>query len=152
MRIFGITMALGILLSTVGCGDPNDRYSDPELLGYVDDFYAYCEAYELPCKRKVKSINFADVTPYGHGGTCSSGHILIDDQFKDQKMFAVRLIVYHELGHCVLKLDHVDSDWSIMRPALHGEHFDWIYSQRWGVSPADLWEILKLDMANQALN
>lgn len=100
---------------------------DKQLRPYVNQFLKYCHQYERDCSSiadfKIEFDSLADVKVFFPGvvGICTPADktILINTEYFNEEGFARReQLVFHELGHCILKLDHTDPDTiQIMHPS-----------------------------------
>ena len=81
----------------------------------------YFDRFEAAAQNQGRSIDlrtaqitaeFADIDGEGVAGTCTygshlPGHVVIDEQFWSRASDLLKeMIVFHELGHCVLMRDH----------------------------------------------
>lgn len=138
-----------LILSLMGCGrvETVDRFmgptdeekvykpipdidNDDDLKTVVTEFYDHARLLGRPIEHTVKSVRIVDEV-FGEGmvGYCQqykkyieviSGEVKLKREFWDRSSYEQRrLLVYHELGHCALDLEHTppDSD-TIMQPYL----------------------------------
>lgn len=103
---------------------------DDELLTYVEEFEYYWDSYQPGSYVKNLRAGFGKIkqdpeTPTTILGKCfiskkRSPRILIDeDLWENMTETRRRVLMMHELGHCVLFRDHVDgSNTSIMNPMI----------------------------------
>lgn len=100
---------------TTGCGKLGSI--EEETRPYVDTFKAIANSRGLSIDWDEISIAFKDLDG-NIAGTCySSGHIDIDPdswkRFSDEER---EVLVFHELGHCVLGRDHTEGTFSDNAP------------------------------------
>ena len=109
---------------------PEDR--DLVMLTY--EFYADAQALGRPTDRKVESISFVDefvdggeryvigrcnIWTYPDGAVAKKTIQLLSSFWQKASPICKASLVYHELGHCALDLDHAgDDDKAIMRPTI----------------------------------
>ncbi|MEK6828874.1 MAG: hypothetical protein AABY15_02025 [Nanoarchaeota archaeon] len=117
---------------------PKGPKVDTLLKPYVDEFLLECKEAGVSTKRfyNLETITFS-VLPGSITGVCiPSNHIVYIDAAA-AKLFpnSLRVLIFHELGHCVLGLAHVPMEYgvAIMNPILDLENLDQYY---------DSWEIM----------
>ncbi len=114
------------------------RFVDPVIRPYLDSFIQELVDREISADLSNITMVFVDAFADGFigisqggsvGGVCypSSGLLQLDSFFIDNPSFLLE-IIYHELGHCVLGMDHRDnslmsSDIPRSTPALINELF-----------------------------
>lgn len=122
-------LALGYLAAS--CGTP---LVQPELQGFVDDFFDDCQAYGnslntrlcvLGLQRFVEISLVESLPQPGIKGMCvtdASGKSTVSILNEDWGQLQLKATVYHELGHCVLGKGHdpMNQD-SIMFPRVQSE-------------------------------
>lgn len=131
MRYTGILLLL--LAGCTGCGGANPGIPDngnavpthidvidPELLHYVQEFVVDCpEAVPESLHRLEWVTPDANWDPNVMGYCIPvAGEIVLDEQYKSSPPIIQRLLIYHELGHCIAGLEHVDKGYEIMSPEL----------------------------------
>lgn len=97
---------LPLILALSSCAAPRAMtYTDPEFLPYLQDFEL-----EYALSLPDYPINFA-ILPTPRIAQCGFPHILVDPKMWAKFSPQVKkVIIYHELGHCVFHRDH-DSVW-----------------------------------------
>jgi hypothetical protein len=108
-------LILIVSLLFVHSGD--NRKIEPEALPYVSKFIDIANKYNVEIDKDKIEIKFSYfVLEYPTLGTCfSTGEILINHVFWNIASTTQKeILIFHELGHCSMKLDHVDSDDDIM--------------------------------------
>lgn len=140
MKLLLLTLALGL----VGCGTmPNDgqlqrvaeeivgpnpkcsirtlaRYHDPEFRPYLTAFQQDAKKYKVGCY-STSSMHFVTELEKDIAGYCLPGErIVISRQTWDNLQDIEKsTLIYHELGHCSLGLDHTaPNEWALMNPRL----------------------------------
>ena len=129
-----------------GCGDA--PVYDPELYGFYQEFLADCEASGRDCSRHVDALEFKaieanDDTIHALGGCSDSNGVVvvnIDPSLRGANPYAIRHVLYHELGHCVLDADHTESPFTIMGESLYGEYLWDELVTILKETPAQLWQ------------
>lgn len=107
---------MALLLAISGCAQPIVPAFNPELVGYIEDFAQDCRSYgaDLTDFRKLHYVNFADniagqkemvgvCWTMSYPGMKVATAIEVKDLNDDMLQKA---LMYHELGHCILNLDH----------------------------------------------
>lgn len=97
-----------LFISCASCGQFDaGTYTDPEFVEYLEEFEA-----EYSVNLKNYPIHLQQLAP-NKIGQCSYPEIQIDPEqwakLSDRKR---RVTIFHELGHCVLKLGH-DEEWVV---------------------------------------
>lgn len=90
----------------VGCGRANQ---DPAFAPYIEQWKIDAAANGLTGMRpEILSINFEpNLIQNGIEGTCEGSFIVIDNKIWNSFNETQRkLLIYHELGHCMLNKDH----------------------------------------------
>lgn len=91
----------------------------PEVLPYVEEFVSDAGRYDANCF-KVNTIKMVPTLTGGVVGYCRPRiTVALSQEYWDKSTPTTRrTLVYHELGHCALNLDHgKDDDWNdIMNP------------------------------------
>jgi hypothetical protein len=108
-----------LFLFTAACAGGHTPHVtiDPAVQTYVDEWHADAVAtvgHDIPITDLV--IEFADLSSsdeQGHCQTFADGTpiIQIDQYFFDHNdPEPIQTLVYHELGHCILRLSHIDTE------------------------------------------
>lgn len=135
------SLAIVVSLSMMSCGQDNFRsqypsFVDPEFVSYVADFES-----KMNLKAFYITIKFGDL-PGRVMGQCSlwddgQREIIIDTAYWDRENEIGReQLMYHELGHCAMNLDHNSAtvldpntnqviEASIMNPYYFGNEYQW---------------------------
>lgn len=110
------TLALFLLSCGDACGEPTPAEQDAEVLSYIIDFerlYGYTVDYEVV----LVDEQLTDLP--GVLATCNYGGgkptiVRIEREFwLENNANRRRALVYHELGHCSMKLDHNDREFPV---------------------------------------
>lgn len=101
-----------IFLFLVGCGDNSQATIDPAFEPYVARFVLEGTAEGKEVDISKLSVNFSDETRSVAGGiefgSCTGHSIKIVRKFWQETSEANReALLYHELGHCVLRRQHL---------------------------------------------
>ena len=104
----------------------NKPYVDPELRQPVNEWLKDCDKYK-PMGWEVynmfDSILVDDMMEYNMLGICiPSRNVILINREVLSNGFLLKLVVYHELGHCILHKSHICDRISIMNPNM--EQYD----------------------------
>jgi hypothetical protein len=104
---------------------------DPELQPFVDDFMRDCEARRTDCAKRmdrIKSIKLVDMPDLDKSddeaviGLCYdrpfTRRIEISKDIMDKPNLYIKVLMYHEIGHCAYGLDHETVPDAIMSPVM----------------------------------
>lgn len=101
--------------------NPGNSDIDPELQVQVDAFVREANARGIDVSLSGLSVQFANFSG-GASGQCStngiSREVLVSDVFRGRPNLAF-YIVFHELGHCILRREHRDDIISIMNTTIN---------------------------------
>lgn len=104
---------------------------DKELKPYVDTFLEYCDYYKVDCDKtlqfKIKLVSMKKFDVFykmlgmkgsiiGHCWKQSKEIEINVEYFKTANHAEMEQLVIHELGHCVLDLEHKEDNVAIMNP------------------------------------
>lgn len=141
--------------------------------GYVADFYNDTRFlnYDKSIKPRIyvfpRSSLYAKSTEYNAIAFCNldSGNVIIltddnfDNQFFHNKSFLAKSVIYHELGHCILKLKHKDDNYNIMNANVDKTNDVFNRVNMWSyLSQINMFgksfnpEMQKIDISNEDLN
>lgn len=105
---------IGLIL-TAACGS-QDFYIEPSLEGYVIEFFDQCENHGVyTCKERydklINVIEIKDITDIKAFGVCHTPfngrrNIEIDKFSCSHYPETCKVVVWHELGHCLYGLEH----------------------------------------------
>lgn len=130
---------LYILILLTGCSYSilSGPYVDPDLQYAYDDWKSECKNYNIRIRQNVcniDSIVFGELEE-GYWGQCFGNKIVINESaMAPTDTFLVKLVLYHELGHCAFGYAHFDYGADIMNSVLPEDN---IIAYKW------FWEILK---------
>lgn len=133
-----------IAMFLVACGDDHqfrqtNQYTpvhqdrpivlEPSMQVYIDEFYFEAERREVETSKLVGTANLVDSYPRPESVGMCSGWIdpknkievrrdltALRSYWEKASDWGRRIVIFHELGHCALGLDHSDSDKEIMSP------------------------------------
>lgn len=105
-RLIGYPIIIGLVY---GCALlSNDGLVDPEFKKYVNEYKNATKTYK---KTSVKFANLKKTEEYSILGLCNpfTGNVLID-RTEWVRLYNIekRLLIYHELGHCLHRKSHDD--------------------------------------------
>lgn len=125
---------------------------DVELQPYVKEFLKEAEHWRVPTDHYecIKGIYYVDRIPNLNSKDSTVGEYLpsietiyIKRISKDPRF--IRLVVWHELSHAILNLDHETHCISIMNPNLNPYFID-VYADQWNFLVQDIFiQAIKLD-------
>ena len=125
------------------CSPLKGPYVSPELEPAYQEWVAECKTRKIPWRREVArmdSILFAPLEE-GYWGKCFGDRIVVNSHDIDtMDQFLIKLIMYHELGHCAFGYTHDDMGIAIMNTYLPS---DKIIAYRW------FWELLEKQYFDQ---
>lgn len=117
-------ICLVFLLGLIGCGkepgNPGEVNIDPTFSAYVQKFKDEGESYGLTITIANIFIHFGDASqPPNQPGRCDKKDefkevIINKEHWKFYDEFDKQIVIYHELGHCILNRRHRDDIISIM--------------------------------------
>lgn len=110
---------IALLALLTACGEEIPHEIAPEAQGYYEEFLEHSRAFDRDVSQTNVVIRMSPTTPkvgpWEVKGFCQDGVVTLNSTYwqhmnDNQK----RLLVYHELGHCLLGLDHSSDPRSIM--------------------------------------
>lgn len=128
MSIRLLTLSFFVVLAGIflalGCGKSTpssfDKSVDPVLQPYVSQFYAEAASRGVTTfPHELGSVSFEEATAEGDSGKCYLGtrNVTISSTFFVTATESLReQIIFHELGHCVLGLEHQNERLDIELP------------------------------------
>jgi hypothetical protein len=124
---------LSLLLTGCGMNDVDSvnlrTQIDSQLQPIVREFERDCQV-----AVRVPSITFAEANDLENPtriGYCDwDGSIVLDLSMQDEPEHTLRVLLYHELGHCVLGKGHVEQPWQLMS-AQQAVRYPDLYWARW---------------------
>ena len=99
-------------------------YIDPVLKPAFDEWVNQCELRDIKYKKDVVNIDSILYTPLeeGYWGQCFGNKIIINEYaISPIDSFTLKLVLFHELGHCAFKYDHFEWGEDIMNSVLPEE-------------------------------
>jgi len=99
-------------------------YVDPVLKPAFDEWVNQCELRDIKYKKDVVSIDSILYAPLeeGYWGQCFGNKIIINEYaISPIDSFTLKLVLFHELGHCAFKYDHFEWGEDIMNSVLPEE-------------------------------
>ncbi len=129
-----------LCLFLISCGNGSNKsknyFNDPYFNDLKEDFIEYIEENsnisEID-KWKIQTIPIFFEKMEGKAGYCSNrGYIAVDQVYKTElyKQY-IRKLVFHELGHCILNLEHDDNPYDLMFYRLNLLDFTKDFIYRW---------------------
>ncbi len=131
MRIV-VARGLSLALSVASCGGGGQVRIEEATQPYVVEFVADATRRNIGVNLSGLTVEFARAVPGDPTvGLCfplSKTVQISYDFWRDSDAFTRRQIVYHELGHCLLRLKHVEGKGTaLMNPWLFGH----VSAERW---------------------
>ena len=99
-------------------------YVDPVLKPAFDEWVNQCELRDIKYKRDIVSIDSILYAPLeeGYWGQCFGNKIIINENaISPIDLFTLKLVLFHELGHCAFRYDHFEWGEDIMNSVLPEE-------------------------------
>lgn len=110
-------------------------YVDPVLKPAFDEWVNQCELRDIKYKRDIVNIDSILYAPLeeGYWGQCFGNKIIINEYaISPIDSFTLKLVLFHELGHCAFKYDHFEWGEDIMNSVLPQEKII-IYQYFWTI-------------------
>jgi len=126
---------LVIVTMVITCSPLKGPYVSPELEPAYEEWIEGCKSRKIPWKREVVRIDSILYNPLeeGYWGKCFGDKITISsNSISPTDTFLLKLIMYHELGHCVFGYGHDDVGIEIMNSVLQEDRI-MIYEYFWEV-------------------
>lgn len=135
-------IALVLMLTACGSEDtastrtvqvePEYGNISPEIRPHLREFIEYCKQseYARSCSVNLKKLRYAKVKENISDdraviGTCGSNGdervVELKANFADKDSLQFKTLVWHELGHCLMDLDHNDNSFNIMNSNISSE-------------------------------
>lgn len=106
-----------IIIITASCGfDPSEYWIQPELKVYVDNFYQEAAIRGVSLRTEYLTVSITNLNGT-FARTLDNRSVHINSKlFKDRTEYSefVEFILFHELGHALLKRDHTKNLKSLM--------------------------------------
>jgi len=99
-------------------------YVDPVLKPAFDEWVNQCELRDIKYKRDIVNIDSILYAPLeeGYWGQCFGNKIIINENaISPIDLFTLKLVLFHELGHCAFGYDHFEWGEDIMNSVLPEE-------------------------------
>jgi hypothetical protein len=110
-------------------------YVDPVLKNAFDEWVNQCKLRDINYKRdiaKIDSILFAPLEE-GYWGQCFGNKIIINENaISPIDLFTLKLVMFHELGHCAFGYPHFEWGEDIMNSVLPQEKII-VYQYFWTI-------------------
>jgi len=110
-------------------------YVDPILKPAFDEWVSQCKIRDINYKRdiaKIDSILYAPLEE-GYWGQCFGNKIIINENaISPIDLFTLKLVLFHELGHCAFGYDHFEWGEDIMNSVLPEEKII-MYQYFWAI-------------------
>lgn len=106
MRTLNALIIAVLLVTVMACGKAT---VEPEFQSYLADFQADAKRFNRDVDTSQVSIKFGDTGSMENGAVCHTGSKQINVQksaWANGNDTDRMIIIYHELGHCVLGLNH----------------------------------------------
>lgn len=99
-------------------------YVDPILKNAFDEWVDQCKLRDINYKRDITNIDSILYAPLeeGYWGQCFGNKIIINENaISPIDLFTLKLVLFHELGHCAFGYDHFEWGEDIMNSVLPEE-------------------------------
>lgn len=108
-----------ILLTVSACGKPPVKDIDPTVVTLYNNFVAEANTQGIDVSNDDISIHFVDTLQGNMIGLCHDGYEVSLSRLAWSSLteHEKEMLVYHELGHCLLNLGHAPSP-AIMEPVM----------------------------------
>ena len=129
-----IVIAFTILILIGSCSHMFKKpYVDPILKNAFDEWVDQCKLRDINYKRdiaKIDSILYAPLEE-GYWGQCFGNKIIINENaISPIDLFTLKLVMFHELGHCAFNYPHFEWGEDIMNSVLPEEKII-VYQHFW---------------------
>lgn len=138
-----VTAFLIITSVVTMCSPLRGPYVSPELRPAYEEWIEGCKTRKIPWRREVSRMDSILFSPLeeGYWGKCFGDRIVVNSMDIDtMDQFLIKLIMYHELGHCAFGYTHDDMGVAIMNTYLPS---DKIVVYMW------FWELLEKQYFDQ---
>lgn len=130
-RIFSIVLLVSLVACNILLRIPATPVVDERLVPYVRRFKELCQIYNTDCSKIDKfSIKLTDMSAFdlfykmlgqkgkviGHCYRESNEITIRKDYFQESLAIENEQLMIHELGHCVLDLEHTEKELAVMNP------------------------------------
>ena len=135
--ISSIIAVVFIFIILIGSCSHNFKspYVDPVLKPAFDEWVNQCELRDIKYKRDIANIDSILFAPLeeGYWGQCFGNKIIINENaISPIDLFTLKLVLFHELGHCAFKYDHFEWGEDIMNSVLPEEKII-MYQYFWAI-------------------
>jgi hypothetical protein len=132
-----MSILVTIMTVVTMCSPLKGPYVSPELQPAYEEWIEGCKSRKIPWKREVARMDSILFNPLeeGYWGKCYGDKIVVNSEdIEPNDTFLIKLIMFHELGHCAFGYTHDDMGIAIMNTYLPS---DKIIAYRW------FWELLE---------
>tara|TARA_R110001583_G_scaffold137335_1_gene289014 strand:- start:388 stop:942 length:555 start_codon:yes stop_codon:yes gene_type:complete len=135
--ISSIIAVVFIFIILIGSCSHNFKspYVDPVLKPAFDEWVNQCELRDIKYKRDIANIDSILFAPLeeGYWGQCFGNKIIINENaISPIDLFTLKLVLFHELGHCAFGYDHFEWGEDIMNSVLPEEKII-MYQYFWAI-------------------
>ena len=135
--ISSIIAVVFIFIILIGSCSHNFKspYVDPVLKPAFDEWVNQCELRDIKYKRDIVNIDSILYAPLeeGYWGQCFGNKIIINENaISPIDLFTLKLVLFHELGHCAFGYDHFEWGEDIMNSVLPEEKII-MYQYFWAI-------------------
>ena len=131
-----IVIVFAIIISIGSCSHMfRQPYIDPVLKPAFDEWVNQCELRDIKYKRDIVNIDSILYAPLeeGYWGQCFGNKIIINENaISPIDLFTLKLVLFHELGHCAFRYDHFEWGEDIMNSVLPEEKII-MYQYFWAI-------------------
>lgn len=119
MRLFIILAAI----LTTGCATSYATFIDPEFRQYSSEFFDKSRAYIPPIVIKFGKVSPGDAAICKQFNNGQTEIVVSKQDWAWLRNYQRRGLIFHELGHCILNREHVETVFSYMYDTLQDEMF-----------------------------
>jgi len=131
-----IVIVFTIIISIGSCSHMfKQPYVDPVLKPAFNEWINQCKIRDINYKRDIAKIDSILYEPLeeGYWGQCFGNKIIINEaSISPIDLFTLKLVLFHELGHCAFGYDHFEWGEDIMNSVLPEEKII-IYQYFWAI-------------------
>jgi len=131
-----IVIAFAFIISIGSCSHMfKTPYIDPALKPAFDEWVNQCELRGIKYKRDIVNIDSILFAPLeeGYWGKCYGDKIVVNkNDISPIDQFTLKLVLFHELGHCAFGYPHFEWGEDIMNSVLPQEKII-VYQYFWGI-------------------
>lgn len=129
-----VTTVLTVASLLVMCSPVNGPYVSPELQPAYKEWIDGCKIRNIPWRSEVSCIDsiLYDSLYIGYWGKCFGDKIIVSSKsIAPEDTMMLKLVTFHELGHCAFGFTHDDAGIEIMNTYLKEENiklYQWFWT------------------------